>query len=122
MSLKYLDFDHSEDTDGRATFEAMASTGPAQAAEVRAEAALVLAWAFAEFPEARGPLDEGFEWDHDLQGLQEVARVESLVYDPQTGELQSQLGSAGVPRHTLTLSLTGTPAFAHAFKSRFGLA
>ncbi|HEX5371157.1 MAG TPA: hypothetical protein VFW84_00330 [Aquabacterium sp.] len=119
MSLKYLDFDHSEDTDGCHTFEAMASTGPAQVDAVRAEVVAVLAWAHAQFPEGRGPLDEGFDWDVDLQGLQEVARVESLDYDPASGALAVSLGAPGVPRHTVTLALTGSDAFAEAFRTRF---
>ena len=37
MTLDYLDFDYSEDTEGVGVFDAMASTGAEQVAAVRAE-------------------------------------------------------------------------------------
>ena len=63
MTLHYLDFDDSEDTDGIGTFEAMASTGPEQAPALHAEIVRVLDWAHAEFTDTRGPIGEGGEWD-----------------------------------------------------------
>ncbi len=121
MSLKYLDFDHSEDTEGLCTFEAMASTGPAQVAAVRAEVALVLSWAHRLFPQGPGSVADGADWDFDLQGLVEVAHAERLRFDAGTHELTSSLGPAGQPRHTVTLSLTGSPAFGEAFMARFAV-
>ena len=120
MSLKYLDFDHSVDTEGLCTFEAMASTGPAQAGAVRAEVALVLSWAHRQFPLGPGPMADGADWDFDLQGLVEVAHAESLRFDAALREVTSSLGPAGQPRHTVTLSLTGSLAFGEAFRARFG--
>lgn len=120
MSLKYLDFDHSEDTEGLCTFEAMASTGPAQVGAVRAEVAQVLSWAHRQFPQGPGPVADGADWDFDLQGLVEVAHAESLRFDTGTHEVRASLGPAGQPRHTVTLSLSGSPAFGEAFLARFG--
>lgn len=97
MALDYLIFDHSEDTEGIGTFEAMASVGPAQLDAVRKEVALVLAWAFEAFPVGHGPLDQGHAWDHDLH---EQAESDDL--------------------HTLTLLLSGREAFCRAFAERFG--
>ena len=42
MSLNYLDFEFSDDTEGVSTFEAMASVGPSQIAAVQGEVAQVL--------------------------------------------------------------------------------
>lgn len=101
-ALQYLLFERSEDTDGHAVFDAVASTSAQHAAAVQAvqaEVAMVLGWAHAAFPDAHGPLSEGFDWDHDLQqGL-----------EPQ-GELTW---------HTTSLTISASPAFAAAFLVRF---
>lgn len=121
MSLRYLSFDHAEDADGTGTLEAMASTWPEHVPAVHAEIVRVLAWAHAEFPNRRGPLDEGFDWDYDLHGMQETTAPEALHYDEATHQLSVNAGPPGKPRHTLTLSLTGTPEFCAALIQQFGL-
>lgn len=119
-TLRYLDFDCSEDAEGLGTFDAMASTAPAQVAAVQAEIARVLDWAHATFPGARAPLDEGGEWDYDLQGQREWTAPETLDYDAASGRFSVQVGPAGTPRHTVSFTLSGTPAFCEAFRRRFG--
>lgn len=121
MSLRYLNFDYAEGTDGTGSFEAAASTWPDQVQAVHAEIVQVLAWAYAEFPNQRGPLDEGFDWDYDVHGMQEMTAPEVLHYDELTRQLSVEAGPASKPRHTLTLSLSGTPAFCEAFIQQFGL-
>ena len=96
FDLRYLDFDYSEDDAGCGTWDAMASVWPAQRDALQAEVAQVLDWAHSEFPERHGPLDEGGEWDHDVQSV------------PEAG------------RYTLTLTISGTPAFGTAWRARFG--
>jgi hypothetical protein len=98
MTLNYLDFDYSEDTEGIGVFDAMATVRPEQLAAVQAEVAQVLDWAHA-FPGPRGPVEEGGEWDYDLQDVQE----------------------AGAQRRTVTLSISGSPAFCAAFREAFDL-
>jgi hypothetical protein len=119
MSLNYLVFDFSEDTEGIGTFDAMASTSPAQVSAVRSEIAQVLDWAHATFPGARCALGEGAEWDYDLQAMQEVTSVETLEYDERERSFRVKVGPAGVPRHTVTLSVSGSQAFCDAFRERF---
>ncbi len=97
-TLRYLDFDYSEDTEGIGTFDAMASTAPERSAAVQAEIDAVLAWAEAQFPDMRGALADGADWDFDLQELDE-----------------------GPDRRTLVLSLSGSEAFCEALRERFGL-
>lgn len=119
-SLDYLDFEYSEDGQGIGTFDAMASTTqPQQTAAVRAEVARVLAWAHDHFPGARGPLDEEGEWDYDLQSVQEYAVQEQIDYDEETQLLQVRPGIPGVARHTLSVSVSGTPTFCAAFRQVF---
>ena len=100
MSLQFLEFDFSEDPEGRGTFDAMASVRPAQLAAVRAEIAEVLDWAETAFAGQRAPLDEGGEWDFDLQ---------------------ERADGASPPWHVLTLSISGSAAFCAAFIQYFGL-
>lgn len=99
MNLEFLDFEYSEDAQGCGTFEAMASVRQAQLAGVRAEIAEVLDWAETAFAGQRAPLDEGGEWDVDLQ---------------------EQADGASPPWHLLTLSVCGSAAFCAAFRQRFG--
>ena len=121
MTLNYLDFEYSESEDGTGTFDAMASTSPQQVPAVHAEIALVLGWAHAAFPGSRGPLDEGFEWDFNLQGMQEFTAFETLDYDEDTQRLSVTAGPPGLPRHSVTLSLSGSARFCVAFRQQFEL-
>ena len=77
-ALQYLDFDVSEDEHGVGSFDAMASVLPAQVPALHAELARVLAWAHDAF--ARGPLDEGFDWDYDLQRVESAPAHAALHF------------------------------------------
>lgn len=121
MSLQYLEFDYSEDGHGHGSFEAMASVPAARVAALHAEVAQVLAWAQQAFPDAHGPLEEGGEWDYLLEGQQEWSAPMTLHYDESGQRLRGELGSAGEPRHTVTLSLSGSAQFCEAFRQAFGL-
>jgi len=107
-ALHCLSFDFSLDTDGVHTFDTQAAVAvgadaasAATLAQVRAEVQQVLAWAAAQFPDGPGPLDEGYSWCHDLHDEHDEA--------------------AGSPGgwHTVSLSLSGTPAFGEAFAQAF---
>lgn len=97
--MHYLSFDLSDDTEGVTTLDAMASTTAAQHAAVMAEVQRVLDWAWQQFPHSHGPVDEGWDWDHDLQ-----VSVEDGGW------------------HVVTLTLAGSAAFVAAFLQRFGAA
>ena len=64
-----------------------------------AEAQHVLNWAWHRFPDSHGPIDDGMEWDHDLQ-----------------------VAIEGGKWHTVTLTLTGTRRFVEEFIATFGSA
>ncbi len=121
MSLQYLDFEYSDDTEGVGTWDAMASVSPNQVTAVQSEVAQVLGWAFHAFPEGRGALDEGGEWDYDLQAQVETVAPEAWQFDPSLGLVLTTRLPAGEPRHAVTLSLSGSEAFCQAFRERFGL-
>jgi hypothetical protein len=120
MTLRYLDFEFSENTEGIVTIDAMVSVRPQDLPALQRELALVLDWAYANFPEGPGPADEGAPWDCDLQATQERSVQETLHYDPLTRRFSSTLGTAEAVRHTVTLSISGTAAFGEAFQARFG--
>lgn len=99
MTLHYLLFDYSEGDDGAGLFDALADVPLARADAVQAEVDAVLAWATAHFGPVRGPIEEGGEWDADLQ-----------VHDTQEAH----------GRRVFSLGIVGSPAFCEAFHQRFG--
>ena len=121
MTLAHLDFDYSEDTEGIGVFDAMASTGPRQVAAVHAEIAQVLGWAHTVFPRRRGPVGDGGDWDYDLQGMQESTTPETIEFDEAANCVRVRAGEPGVSRHTVTVSISGTPEFCAAFRAQFDL-
>jgi len=95
--MHYLTLDLSDNAEGVTTVEAMASTRAEHHAAVLAEVGQLLGWAWRAFPHSHGPVDEGGDWDHDLQ-----VQVEEGGW------------------HSVTLTLSGSPAFADAFVRAFG--
>ena len=94
---RYLTFDLSDGGDGVTTIEAMASTPAGPHAAVLTEVQQLLDWAWRHFPRTHGPVEDGMDWDHDLQ----------VTVEP--GEW-----------HAVTLTLTGSPGFAADFIAAFG--
>lgn len=119
MELHYLDFEFSDDDSGHGSFDAMASVVPQRLAPLLEEVATVLRWAHAGF----GPpaaMDDGGEWDFNLQVVAEPDRPLAVRYDAAKGQVE--LGSCGAAaRVTLTLTLGGTPAFCSACREAFVL-
>lgn len=97
--MRYLSFDLTDGTDDILTLEAMASTREAAHAAVMAEVAQVLSWADAEFGGQRGPVEDGYAWDHEL-----------LVQQEAGGWV------------TVTLSFSASAEFAQALQARFAAA
>jgi hypothetical protein len=120
MSLQYLVFDHSENTDGLATFDTMASVQAAHWPAVLKEVAQVLAWAHQQFGGSQGQMDEPDGWDVDLQAQQEFSVPQTLSFDARTGRMLEQAQAAGQVRHNMTMTLSGGPAFGEAFRDAFG--
>lgn len=95
--MDYLNFELSEGAQGVTTLEAVASTRADPHTAALAEGQRVLDWAWRSFPDSHGPVDEGFDWDHDL-----LVQVED-------GEW-----------HTVALTFTGSARFVQAFMAEFG--
>jgi len=96
MQLDYLIFVSSDDGEGTGSWDAMASVRPAMLAQVLAEVQTVLAWAEANSPGPRGPLDDGGVWDADQHTQTEGDWI------------------------TVTLTLTGPSAWGEALLVHFG--
>lgn len=94
--MDFLSFDLSESGEGVTTLEALAATSAESHPAVMAEVQQVLDWAWREFPYRHGPVDDGMDWDHDLQ-----------------------VGVEPGGWHAVTLTLTGSPAFVEAFLAAF---
>lgn len=68
MTLHYLIFDASDDSEGTGSWEAMASApdGDPRLDRIRQEAQAVVDWMAQRAPGPRGPQDEGGDWDADI--------------------------------------------------------
>lgn len=117
MQLHYLDFDFSDEDSGRGSFDAMASVVPGRLAPLLEEIAAVLRWAAGTFGPS-GDLDDGGEWDHDLQAIAEPDTPLAIAFDA-SGAVSLGALPALAPRVTLTLTLSGSAAFCAAFREAF---
>lgn len=115
--LRYLLFDPTEDEHGHVNWDAMASVTAARVPALQAEVEQVLRWACTAFAGRYGPLDEGGDWDVDLQAQDDDGQPLPLTWQPDTGEVH--LTAADHGRTTLTLSLSGNAQFAQAFEARW---
>ena len=120
MTLHFLDFDYSEDEEGTATGDAVASVPTARLPELLAEITALLDWAHTEFGALRGPVETGGLWDYDLQCERDGLPLLALGFDIHERQIHPRPQSQPQAWVTLTLTLSGGPAFAAAFVDRFG--
>jgi hypothetical protein len=118
MQLQYLDFEFSDEDSGRGSFDAMASVLPDRLPALLGEIAAVLRWAERAFGPAGPAGDEG-DWDFDLQGVAEPDAPLELAWVRATAEVTLAPQPAG--RSTLTLTLSGSPAFCAGLRAAFDL-
>ena len=119
-ALDYLIFDYSEDEEGGATWDAMATVTTDRWPALQAEVLQVLHWADQQFPRQRGALDEGATWDFDISLSDSAGRDFRPVVQGQPLALQHAALPA-VDTLTLTLTLTGRTVFADALLQAFEL-
>jgi hypothetical protein len=124
MELQYLEFDCSEDTEGVVCWDALAQPAASHTAALLREVTQLLAWASRFGPQGPGPLDEGADWDFDLQvQLHRANTTHSTPAQAQWQAAQQTLNILPAPgpedRVELSLSLSGTPAFAQALREHW---
>lgn len=119
MPLDYLDFDYSEDDEGTATWDALASVAAERLPALTAEVEQLLRWAHRAFAGRRGPIEEGGDWDFDLQAQRDDGQPLAVGFDDAGGHLQ--LAAPPGQRITLGLTLSASAAFSEAMRARFAL-
>ncbi|MBP6219925.1 hypothetical protein [uncultured Limnohabitans sp.] len=123
MDLRLLDFDCSEDADGVVCWDALAQPQTHHNSALLQEVSQVLAWAFCFDAQGPGSLEDGANWDFDLQatlhpsGQPPVTAV--ITFSPVTRDI-TITPPASDQRIELSLSLSGTPSFAQAFRDHWG--
>lgn len=118
MQLDYLDFDYSEDDEGTGSWDALASVTSERLPALSEEVQQLLRWAH-RFAGRRGPVEDGGDWDYDLQAQQDDGQPLPVSYDPATGRLL--LATQPGQRTTLSLTLSASAAFSQALRERFEL-
>ena len=126
MNLQFLEFDRSEDTEGVVCWDALAQPAANHTAALLREVTQLLGWASRFSTQGPGPLDEGADWDIDLQVQlhqphsphSKPAQAHWLA-EQQTLDIHPSPGPDD--RVALSLSLSGTPAFTQAFREQFDL-
>jgi hypothetical protein len=125
MNLQFLEFDRSEDAEGVVCWDALAQPAAEFTQALLEEVAQVLVWAHQFDTHGPGPLENGANWDFDLQitWLDEgtPALVAQPRFVPSTGQLTVQPERQAQQCVALSLTLSGTPNFVHAFCERFDL-
>ena len=117
MTFDYLDFEFSDDETGSCTWDALASVNADRVPALAAEIEQLLRWASQRFAGRQGALDEGADWDDDLQAQDDEGSALPVQFDSHLGRLQ--LAAAAVGRTTVSLSLSGTRQFGQALQEKF---
>lgn len=118
MNFQFLEFDSSEDSEGLVCWDALAQPAPHHTLAMLQEVTALLAWAHRQGQYAPGPLEDGADWDFDLQIHDGHVPIET-----QWSSARQTLDLSPTPqantRISLSLSLSGTPAFAEAFREHW---
>ena len=124
MHLQLLDFDCTEDADGVVCWDALAHPAAEHNPALLNEVSEVLAWANALAPQGPAALEDGAPWDFDLQAIRHAPGHSpvpaQLSWTAQTG-LNMPAPLCPEERLELSLTLSGTPAFAQAFRDQWGV-
>jgi hypothetical protein len=115
MQLEYLIFDSTDEADGSCSFDALASVVAERMPALGDEIAAVLRWAHHTFG-APAAFEEGGDWDFHLQARGDDEVPLRIEYD----FAQDQVAAPAVRgRISVALTLSGSGAFAAAFKQAF---
>ena len=118
MDLQFLEFDCSEDNLGVVCWDALAQPATRHTPALLEEVRQLLVWAHRFGPQAPGPLEDGADWDFDLQIRCSNRQVHCLWHSAEkTLELSPQPSSG--EEIVLSLSISGTPEFAQAFRDQW---
>lgn len=118
MDLQFLEFDCSEDSEGVVCWDALAQPAARHQAAMVQEVTQLLAWAHAFSPQSPGPLEDGAEWDFDLHMQAPTSAIQAHWH---AGENRLVFCPVPPPNEviSLSLSISGTAAFAEAFRAQW---
>ncbi|MGV3572272.1 MAG: hypothetical protein ACO1PB_16865 [Ramlibacter sp.] len=116
MRLDYLLFDATDGQSGSCSFDALASVLPDRLPALMREVEAVLAWAHRAFGAPAPGMDEG-EWDFALQAAEEPGGALQVRYEGAPARVRLPQPPQG--RVTISLTVTGSRAFAAAFREAF---
>ena len=119
MTLEYLEFDYSEDEEGTGTWDAMASVKAERVPTLAAEITQLLQWAQRQFAGRQGAVEEGMDWDYDLQSQDDDGQPLPVHLDKANAQWTLQASATGYT--TVSLSLSGSAQFGDALRDAFGL-
>jgi hypothetical protein len=118
MPLQFLEFDTSEDAEGVVCWDALAQPASRHTHALLLEVTQVLAWAHRWSPRSPGAIENGADWDFDLQIHSDRTVIQAHWHaDTQTLAL-SPIPNEGDSLE-LSLSISGAPSFAAAFREHW---
>lgn len=118
MELHYLDFETSDEADGRMSFDAMATVLPGRVDAVLEEVSAVLAHAHARYGEPGLMGDDG-EWDYELQAWADPGGEPLPLQGSPADGWRIACGVSSTGRVTITLTLGGSAGFGEDFMDAF---
>jgi hypothetical protein len=118
MNLQFLEFDSSEDSEGVVCWDALSQPAAHHTLAMLQEVTELLAWAHRYATSAPGPLEDGADWDFDLQIHDGHASIE-VHWNSVRQKLDLSKTPSASTEITLSLSLSGTRSFAGAFREHW---
>jgi hypothetical protein len=118
MNLQFLEFDSSEDGDDVVCWDALAQPASRHTSALLHEVAQVLTWCHRWSHRSPGALEEGADWDFDLKIHLDSSAIQALWDNPtQTMVLSPSPNESH--EISLSLSISGVPAFCAAFREQW---
>lgn len=118
MQLQFLEFDGSEDAEGVVCWDALAQPASRHTHALLLEVTQVLAWAHRFSPCKPGALEDGADWDFDLR-IHRANAALSVHWDGAGEKLALTPWPTAGDEITLSLSISGVPSFALAFREHW---
>lgn len=118
MNLQFLEFDGSDDSEGVVCWDALAQPAARHTSALLHEVAQVLTWCHQWSPRSPGALEDGADWDFDLQIHWDSLAVQAH-WDIPTKSLVLSPTPTESHEVTLSLSISGAPSFCAAFREHW---
>jgi hypothetical protein len=118
MNLQFLEFDCSEDSEHVVCWDALAQPAARHNSALLREAAQVLTWCHRFSPRSPGALEDGADWDFDLQIHMESTAIQADWHTATQALVLSPTPSEN-DKISLSLSISGAAAFCAAFREHW---